>query len=109
MFLPVTEIFVTKEARNIVFSSRIGVPVEASISECMRGSFIGFRVWPLDTDGEGFGSRGLCDFSCQPERLLSLQRAKHWVRHRSFAVVFVVAVGGVDGWTRTRPLSITDK
>lgn len=64
VLLPVAKVLVTKEARNVVLRSRIGVPVEASIGECMRGSFEGFRVWPLDTNGKIFGSGGLCDFSC---------------------------------------------
>ena len=100
MFLPFAEVFATKEARNVVLRSRIGVPVETGVSECMRGGFVGFMMWPLDADGERFGTGSLCDFSCQLERLLPLHWAKHRMRHRSVVVVVVVlAVGRVDGWT----------
>ena len=100
VFLPFTEVFVTKEARNIVLCVQIGVPVKASISECVKGSLVRFRVRPLDAKGEGFGSGSLCDFSCQPERLLPLHWAKHRICHRSVVavVVVVVAVGWVGGW-----------
>ena len=96
MLLPVTKVLSAKEARNVVLRSRIGVPVEASVSECMRGGFVGFVVRPLDADGERFGVGGLWDFSRQLERLLPLQRAKHRMRHRS--VVVVVVVVAVARW-----------
>jgi len=64
MVLPVAEVFPAGETRNIVLRGWFGVPVEAGISECVRGSFVRFRVWPLDADSEGFGSGSLCDFSC---------------------------------------------
>jgi len=110
VFLPVAEVFVTKEARNVVLRSRVGVPVEAGVSERMGGGFVGFVMWPFDVDSERFGTGSLCDFSCQLERLLPLQWAKHRMRHRSVVVVaVVVAVGRVGGWTWTCPVSITDK
>ena len=97
MCLPVTEVFVTKEARNIVFCSWVGIPIETGIGECDRGSFVRLRVWPLDTESEGFGSGGFGDFSRQLEGFEPLDRAKHRVCHRSAAVVVFVAVGGVGG------------
>ena len=97
MCLPVAEVFVTKEARDIVFCSRIGIPIETSIGEYERGGFVRLGMWPLDTKGEGFGSGGLGDFSCQLERFEPLHRAKHRVRHRWAAVVVFVAVGRVGG------------
>ena len=95
--LPVTEVFVTKEARNIVFCSCVGIPIETGIGECGRGSFVRLRVWPLDTESEGFGSGGFGDFSRQLEGFEPLDRAKHRVCHRSAAVVVFVAVGRVGG------------
>ena len=111
MFLPFAEVFATKEARNVVLRSRIGVPVETGVSECMRGGFVGFMMWPLDADGERFGTGSLCDFSCQLERLQPLQRAEHRIGHHSVVVVVVVlAVGRVDGWTgRVRCRSRTNE
>lgn len=52
VYFPVAEVFFTKEARYVVFRSRVRVPVEASIGKCGRISFVGFRVWPLDTESE---------------------------------------------------------
>ena len=95
MFLPVAEIFVTKEARNVVLRSWVGVPVEASVGKCLRGSFVRFRMRPLDTESEGFGGGSLWYFSCQLERLIPLRRTKHWVCHRS---VVVAVVGQAGGW-----------
>lgn len=96
VYFPVAKVLLTKEARYVVLRSRVGVPVEASIGKCGRISLVRFRMWPLDTEGEGLGSGSLCDFSCEPERFLPLYRAKHWKRH--FWVVVVVVVGGVGGW-----------
>ena len=99
MVLPVAKVLVTKEARNVVLRRRIGIPVEAGVSKRMRGGFVGFMMWPLDADGERFGTSGLWDFSRHLERLLPLDRAKHRMRHRSVVVVVaVVAVGGMGGW-----------
>ena len=59
---PVAEVFFAKEARYIVLRSRVRVPVEASVSEGGRVSFVRFGVWPLHGDSEGFGSGSLGNF-----------------------------------------------
>lgn len=105
MRLPVAKVLFTKEARYVVLRSRVGFPKEAGVGECVRGSFVRFRVRPLDTESEGFGSRSLRDFSCQLERLGTLYWAKHRERH-SWAVAAVVggSAGRAGGWTSTRRL-----
>ena len=97
MLLPVAEVFVTEEARDVVLRSRVGIPVESSISECVRDSFVRLRMWPLDVDGESFRSGSPCDFPCQLERLEPLKRAEHRMRHRSVTAAVVVARPG-GGW-----------
>lgn len=40
VFLPVANVLFTQKARNVVLRGWVGIPIEAGVSECVRGSFV---------------------------------------------------------------------